>query len=41
MVQWDIHMRYGRHICSGASAIDVKGIYSSVSGCTVDCSELI
>ena len=41
LVQWDIYVWCGRHICSGAYANKVKYMYSSAPGCTVDYSKFI
>ena len=38
---WDIHFAYGRHICSGAYANNVKCRYASVSGHIEPSLELI
>ena len=35
-VKWDIHVEFGRHICSGAYVNNVKCIYTSDCGHTVD-----
>ena len=39
LVQWDIHLRCGRHICSGVYANNVKHMYSGVPDCTFDCNK--
>ena len=41
VVQWDIHMQYGRHICSGAYVNNLKCMYSSAFGDILDCIEFI
>ena len=37
VVQWDIYMQWGMHICSGVYASNVKCMYTSVSDHSVDC----
>ena len=39
VVQWDIHMQFGRHICSGAYVNNVKCMYASAYGDIVYCIE--
>ena len=41
VVQYDICMQCGRDICSGTYGSNVKWMYTSASGHTVDCSEFI
>ena len=40
-MHWDIHMQCGGHICSEEYAKNVKCIYTSACGDTVDYSEFI
>ena len=40
-VLWDIYMQCGRHICYGAYVSDVKRVYTSTCGDTVDCIEFM
>ena len=41
VVQWDIHIQYGRHICLGAYVSNVKCMYTSICSHIVDCIEFI
>ena len=41
VVQWDIHMQCGRHICSEAYVNNVKCMYTSACADIVDCTEFI
>ena len=41
VVQWDIYVQYGRNICLGVSANNVKCMYSSAFGHIIDCIEFI
>ena len=39
--EWDIHVQYDRHICSGTYTKDVKCMYTSAHSHIVDCIEFI
>ena len=40
-MQWDMHVQFGRYICSGLYVNNVKCMYISVHSPIVDCSEFI
>ena len=40
-VQWNIYVWCGRHIFSGSYVNNMKFMYASASGCTIDCTESI
>ena len=41
VMQWDNYVQYGRHICSWAYVNNVKCMYTSAPGNTVDSSEFV
>ena len=41
VVQWDMHMQCGGHICSGEYDNNAKCMYSSTCGHIIDCTEFI
>ena len=41
LVQWNVYVQCGRHICSGAYIVNVECMYTSAPGHTFDCIEII
>ena len=41
VVQYDIHIQYGRHVCLGAYVNNVRCMFTSAGGDIVDCIEVI
>ena len=40
-MQWEIYVKCGRHICSGAYISNIRCIYTSTPAHIIDCIEFI